>query len=297
MSVGLWLPPLPESEGTTATESSASQASPSPMIPTTVPEIVKRTPKVAKPGPLKEFTCFPRLPVEIRLIIWRKLCQVPRVVRIEFNNASGRCRARHRQPPTGLRVCRESREEARRSYRLAFGTAQVFIDFDVDVIFLDNGMSIHERLLEPTTCLRQLLRHAGHEDIRSIRNLAVGCTQLALVNPFSCPPIAHTLLSYWDSHGAYLELPKILNLKRLIYAVEIPPDSGDYRGRISTYDRMHQYMRAKIRLIFQDGYWEDWQMSAVPYVECIRTYLRNLETEIALGWKAPELEIASLRVW
>jgi hypothetical protein len=102
--------------------------------------------------------------------------------------------------------------------------------------------------------------------------------------------------SYWDSHGIYFELSKFSNLKRLSYAFSFPPETGDYRGRNSTYDRMHQYKKARIRLIHPDGYLQDSQQWAEPYVDRIRTYLGELEKSKGLGWKAPDLEIASLRV-
>lgn len=291
MNLGVWLPPLEESKGTTAAKSPSS-----PAIPEIVSTIGASASGESTLGPLKTFTCFPRLPPEIRLLIWKQVYQVSRVIRIEYNR-SGQCTAHHRRPPIGFHVCQESREEALKVYRLAFGSVQVFINFNVDVIFLDNGMSAIEQRLEPTACLRQLLQHASHDDIRSIRNLAVGCTQAALLIPGARGPIAQTPHSYWHSHGAYFELPKFPNLERLIFAIEIPPHSGDYRGSNSTYDRMHQYKRARIRLIFPDGFWDMWLLRAIPYVDCIRKYLRAVEMARAMEWKAPELEIASLRVW
>jgi hypothetical protein len=181
---------------------------------------------------------------------------VPRVIRIEYDSRSGHCTAHQKKPPTGLRV---SREETLSEYRLAFGTAQVFINLNAGVLRMDNGTSNQGLRLELTTCLRELLRHASHDDIRSIRSLAISCTEGALI------PLAaagHRMIhlipsSYWDSHGIYFELSKFPNLKRLIYKFSIPPETGDYRGRDSTYDRIHQYKKARTQLIPPDGYSQD----------------------------------------
>lgn len=172
MDLGLWLPPVDESGGSTVTKSPRS-----PVVSTIASRASTSVLKVAKPGPLKRFTCSSRLPAEIRPLIWREFCQVPRVIRIEYDSRSGHCTAHQKKPPTGLRVSREAREETLSKYQLAFGTAQVFINLNADVLCMDNGTSNQGLRLEPTTCLRELLRHASHDDIRSIRSLAISCTE------------------------------------------------------------------------------------------------------------------------
>jgi hypothetical protein len=104
---------------------------------------------------LSTFTCFPRLAPEIRLKIWCLAVLEPRILELEFLDEG-----RWHSPtpysaitPASLHVCRESRQEALKTYqRLSFG---VWINFSVDIIyvrlFLDHnrtGIQFEREFLE-----------------------------------------------------------------------------------------------------------------------------------------------------
>jgi hypothetical protein len=96
---------------------------------------------------LKEFTCFPQLPSELRLKIWAYACHHPRNIdifladlgklRVENENgisdfASYRYYSKYSYThPVILRVSKESREEALRHYHLSFGTSHVFSNVSI----------------------------------------------------------------------------------------------------------------------------------------------------------------------
>lgn len=110
------------------------------------------------------FTCFPKLPIELRLKIWKAACFIPRNVDIWYRNLCnvvrgdrmGTCCAEHdmdcplyalktQSQPAVLHTCRESRSEASTHYTLDFGTEfnispgvelrtddQILINWEVD---------------------------------------------------------------------------------------------------------------------------------------------------------------------
>ena len=100
------------------------------------------------------FTCFPRLPAEIRLKIWKNALPGPRIIRMELKHGvqvplkEGEKKKpkvtrfiSSRSRPVGLHVYRESRIEALKEYELAFPTktspAQTYINFAIDTLVLD----------------------------------------------------------------------------------------------------------------------------------------------------------------
>ena len=80
------------------------------------------------PRAFNTFTCFPRLPVELRLVIWEKAANIPRVLvpTQPFYRRYGPvtvCEQKGRNPtPITLRVCHESRQVTLGKYELVFGT-------------------------------------------------------------------------------------------------------------------------------------------------------------------------------
>jgi hypothetical protein len=85
--------------------------------------------------PLSEFSCFSKLPLELRLEIWN-LGMLPRTVDV-FLHRIGRANSidwplvelYSRNPvPVSLQVCQESRAEAKRTYKLCFGTHLVTVE-------------------------------------------------------------------------------------------------------------------------------------------------------------------------
>ncbi|KAH7399918.1 hypothetical protein BKA64DRAFT_707601 [Cadophora sp. MPI-SDFR-AT-0126] len=105
-------------------------------------EINKFTTKTLASGTLQEdkldtFTCFPRLPLELRLKIWRAIARLPRAVAMSqcYNSVPEWFdwqvpnirkqfllqKIKSRQPAV-LQTCRESRAECLGFYHLVFGT-------------------------------------------------------------------------------------------------------------------------------------------------------------------------------
>jgi hypothetical protein len=72
-------------------------------------------------NPLQLFTCFPKLPIELRLKIWKEALPGPRILPVEcrFNFVQG-IEQKHfivtTPPPVAFHVSRESRQEALKKY-------------------------------------------------------------------------------------------------------------------------------------------------------------------------------------
>ncbi|KAL8348525.1 hypothetical protein RB601_002419 [Gaeumannomyces tritici] len=84
------------------------------------------------------FTLFSSLPTELRLQIWRASFQ-PRAVEVRYQPETDECHT-ITHPPAVLQVCHESREEAARHYRKAFGTktheATIFFNPSIDILYI-----------------------------------------------------------------------------------------------------------------------------------------------------------------
>ncbi|KAF6835730.1 hypothetical protein CPLU01_04200 [Colletotrichum plurivorum] len=88
---------------------------------------------------------FPKLPLELRIVIWRLSLPKPRTVSIRYGATTlswnsdfinGTSKA---EIPTILHVCHESRKEGLRHYKLRFGVAgpaKVFFDSEVDILHI-----------------------------------------------------------------------------------------------------------------------------------------------------------------
>lgn len=95
------------------------------------------------PQYLEEFTCFQKLPVEIRNTVWKEVCFEPRVVDLWVSEMSENQKGlntylresldgferevqfifrTYSQPPSILHVNQEARHEALKYYQLVFGT-------------------------------------------------------------------------------------------------------------------------------------------------------------------------------
>jgi hypothetical protein len=102
---------------------------------------------------LPGFTLFPELPLELRLKIWSFITPGPRTVSIKYKGLSfysiGKgfsAAAGWRSPdpvPIILHICRESRNEALKSYQLAFGSylhpGRIYFDFSKDTLRFGNS--------------------------------------------------------------------------------------------------------------------------------------------------------------
>lgn len=67
--------------------------------------------------PLETFTCFPKLPLELRLKVWHNSMPGSRVLEIRFNKRKRRF-VSYAKVPTVLQICRESRNEALGTYQV-----------------------------------------------------------------------------------------------------------------------------------------------------------------------------------
>jgi hypothetical protein len=112
--------------------------------PATARDAVSRTDR--EPCPLT-FTLFPKLPTEIRSIIW-KLTIEPRVVEMKFDDEKGFYSTI--DYPVALEVCRDSRQAVIPSYSLCFGSsfyrAHTRFNFSLDTVYLDSSFLDYSRL-------------------------------------------------------------------------------------------------------------------------------------------------------
>lgn len=128
-----------------------------------------------------KFTLFPKLPAEIRLMIWKAALPGPRLVDVNFqfedsefafgsNLAS--C-ASPTPPPTLLSVCHESRTEALKHYSLCFAVGSeevgVFCDLKIDTLFISCCYPVDDIL----SCLNLSGSLAGPA-FQGLQHLAVG---------------------------------------------------------------------------------------------------------------------------
>ncbi|KAH7399926.1 hypothetical protein BKA64DRAFT_670728 [Cadophora sp. MPI-SDFR-AT-0126] len=149
--------PLSEVDEITPSQSTADDESPSPEFEVTPSSPLNNT--EATEEPLRAFTCFPRLPPELRLIVWEQVCcqtrNVPlRAVSMDFtrlvvsSSTEGVFRySTNLPPPSVLSTCRESRDSGLKHYTLLFRTtfdighgimvrapARIYINADSDRI-------------------------------------------------------------------------------------------------------------------------------------------------------------------
>ncbi len=105
---------------------------------------------------LATFTVFPELPFELRLKVWKYVAPGPRTVTISYESHATRYKGKNISrfdgwgtpdpPPVILHICHESREEALKSYKLAFGShfhaAKIYFDFSKDTLRFGNGNEV-----------------------------------------------------------------------------------------------------------------------------------------------------------
>jgi hypothetical protein len=99
----------------------------------------------------KTFTCFQRLPTELRLLIWKHARPDPRIVRLDWSKQDPRqvdwlfgsyleCYNYSREPiPAMLHACAESRQVALEWYQLALppiaSQPRTYFDFNADYLY------------------------------------------------------------------------------------------------------------------------------------------------------------------
>jgi hypothetical protein len=151
------------------------------------------TTAASPPVPSDEvFTCFPRLPLELRLkVFWRTL-PGPRIVRLVFkerdysyNNRSGVLSdmESYATIPVILHVCKESREEALRQYQLQFAIGShlpnVYFNFKIDTLYFGPledrfGPGCPLYVGKGQDEIRYFVEQARREDMAKVQFLAVG---------------------------------------------------------------------------------------------------------------------------
>jgi outer membrane phospholipase A len=96
--------------------------------------------------PLTEFHCFDKLPVELRVMIWKLLIPGPRIIKVNFNQKNkrkiGAKLTATIRIPILLHIKKETRNLALKYYqRIAFQYPKYkmgfFIDFERDALFFD----------------------------------------------------------------------------------------------------------------------------------------------------------------
>ncbi|KAG4428212.1 hypothetical protein IFR05_016303 [Cadophora sp. M221] len=129
-------------------------------------EIKRQERKASKmPAPLKSFPLFPKLPTEIRMMIW-DLSLEARTVEIQWTETRGFFT---RVPtPNVLRVCQDSRSAVKPKYPLCFGNViyppSTAFNFSLDTIYVDQDLQ-HQAL--------HFLASLSAEEIAKIRHLAI----------------------------------------------------------------------------------------------------------------------------
>jgi hypothetical protein len=114
-------------------------------IPCNMP-LSSKVPALIAPAP--GFPRFSKLPVELRLMIWKEALPRPRLVEVNFRfkndefpfgSELASCATRT-SPPAILGVCHESRTEALKHYSMCFavddGQANICFDLKVDIMFI-----------------------------------------------------------------------------------------------------------------------------------------------------------------
>jgi hypothetical protein len=128
-------------------------------------------PKEIESPSLTEFQCFPRLPAELRHMIWRNALPGPRLVELMYDEDIGACTSRS-PLPICLWICSESRKEAKLFYHLFFATdraeATIYLDPHIDEVYLGVG-NFHPG---PRSVL-DLFLSLEPEDVSQIENLAI----------------------------------------------------------------------------------------------------------------------------
>lgn len=139
--------------------------------------------------PQREFKVFPKLPIELRRLIWRATFPGPRLVRIRFNLASETFSSPTKFP-IALGICSESRRETMRFYMRLFSSkvaidyprderARIWFNPSVDVAFLsdytDIGLSCYA-----VDAFPRLVHFA--EDLEIVKYIAVAESHLRYAN-------------------------------------------------------------------------------------------------------------------
>lgn len=117
------------------------------------------------PPPLTSFPLFPKLPTEIRLMVWNFSLE-GRTVEIKWTESRGFF---SRVPtPIALRVCQDSRDAVKSKYPLSFGNViykpSTVFNYALDTLYIDQDVQ-HQAL--------HFLASLSAEEISQIKHLAI----------------------------------------------------------------------------------------------------------------------------
>ncbi|KAI1143605.1 hypothetical protein F5Y05DRAFT_259 [Hypoxylon sp. FL0543] len=131
------------------------------------------------------FHRFAQLPIELRFIIWTYNLPGPRIVEIKRNTeqpSTSQQQQSDRRPicykstlpiPVNLHVCKESRFDALRRYKLLFGstreTGRIFLDPLRDTLYFGSGQGV----AAAETTFNTFLSLAQPEDLAQVRHVAI----------------------------------------------------------------------------------------------------------------------------
>ncbi|CAD6444664.1 d9b46385-14bd-4218-9c58-0633c10b0c95-CDS [Sclerotinia trifoliorum] len=112
------------------------------------------------------FYPFPRLPLEVRRKIWRSSLPGPRLIDISLR---GEIFMSNATIPIGLQICKESRDETLRFYKLCFAAqpsqARIYFNADHDAIYL---LTPHSMRLSTYFSLFSLATATIKDDIKVV---------------------------------------------------------------------------------------------------------------------------------
>jgi 2EXR family len=126
----------------------------------------------------RTFTLFPKLPTEMRTMIW-KLTLEPRMVEIDFDDEKGFYSKINY--PVGLTVFQDSRQAVIGYYSLCFGSVwlphKTRFNFSLDAIYLDKSFIEHVRLLF-SSLMREEVKKIQYFAIDEMMEYTVNCCHL-----------------------------------------------------------------------------------------------------------------------
>ncbi|KAK0124473.1 hypothetical protein ONS95_009425 [Cadophora gregata] len=134
-----------------------------------------------------EFTLFPSLPIELRLRIWRYAQPEPHVVDIIFNEKSPDKSMSTAAPPVLLFVCRESRAETLKIYKLLSRSMKssatdlyrrIYINPLVDTLHFADDWRTASQDLTAYIPLESIVSWLNEDLIKTQKHLALGLAML-----------------------------------------------------------------------------------------------------------------------
>lgn len=131
------------------------------------------------PSMLQTFTLFPRLPTEVKFMIWQQVAKAPRLVEVRVcKNQHNKSHSFHSDVPAILQIDKETRAELlNKTYSFDLVTKRslnkVYFNFEVDILYLRDGAQYAEELWKN---LEYFISQLPGKD--RIRNVGIDTTYL-----------------------------------------------------------------------------------------------------------------------